>query len=419
MDEDKHLNDFFAFLNDPKLWHAILGDIRALRSQYEEEWFEGERFSNASYYDRIEFDLARTFNLLNGEQIFSRRVLDHFPFPPITSYELYELSRNHLAGMDSSNEVEMSVTRFLAFVALETFYNADDTRISSEISIGGFKSPDYKQRCKTAWESSFGFYLSYSPTDNVFSGTHLNVNGKFSEHAMEELAEVMMRVAPTASINVQLLHAETTDIVSSDYKSYDFRNTPFDFDDELIGVELSKESNLFTDFLDAYFTLAEKKTTSFVQRLRNAAHLLVEADSQTNHAIALSLSFSAIEALVCEKTEGIVDELSRHVATLLQPQARDRPDAITAVKKYYNLRSKTLHGDHIVNDIDARWRVRALASAVFKACVDWKRHIAMIGADINRSDFLTELRTCSTTGQQIVGVSDGLAKFLPIVKAEK
>lgn len=262
--------------------------------------------------------------------------------------------------------------------------------------------------------SEFGFQLAFCHSDNPFSGTHVNIWGKFSEKSMEELTEVVKRVAPAAGLTTQLLQADVNNDVSVDFKSYEFRNMPYDYDEEAVRAQLRASPNIFPQFLEAYFTTPDKKTSSFGQRLRNAAHLMVEADSQTNHAIALSLCFSAIEALVCEKTDGIVDELSRHVSTLLEPSARERPDSIAGVKQYYNLRSKTLHGDHIVDDIDARWRARALASAVFEACIQWRQHVQMVGADIVRSDFLSELRNCSATGQQIVGVSDRLAKYIPV-----
>ena len=66
-----------------------------------------------------------------------------------------------------------------------------------------------------------------------------------------------------------------------------------------------------------YYYLKPQKKDSLDRRLRNAMHLLVEADKQKHPSVTLALSFSAIEALVCSKKDGIADELSRNVATLL------------------------------------------------------------------------------------------------------
>lgn len=119
--------------------------------------------------------------------------------------------------------------------------------------------------------------------------------------------------------------------------------------------------------------------------------------------------------MVCDKTEGIVEELSRHVASLLQPDALDRPQAIQRVKKLYNIRSKVLHGDSLMGTEQDYWSARALAAAVLKASTEWRAHTERMGQTADRVDFLSELRTISTTGGQMVGVDPSLAKFLPKV----
>ena len=414
MDEPKHLTDFFQFLVAEKLWTGIVSDIKILREIDESSWFDADHgFQNADYYDRIEFDLLRTFYLLQGASIFEERILKQFHLPPVTKTELWELARTHLSGMHTLDEIESAKVRFVAHAAQIANYRNEGMECTSDIHVGLGRTPrnDYE----AIWESNYGFRLAFVPSENAFSDAKIVAFAAMSKGACEELELLLKRVVPSAAKSIQLQFADVAISVPSDFPS-DSRQIPFDFDEDAAVNEYCMEANLFKDFLDAYFEEPSKKTGTFEQRLRNAAHLLVEADSQPNNAIGLALNLTAIEALVCEKTEGIVDELSRHVSTLLESDAMERPNSIKAIKDLYDRRSKTLHGDRVDGDLDARWRSRALATAVFKAAVDWKRHRQSTNSGIDRGSFISELRVNSTTGLKFEGVPHGLNRFIPTEK---
>lgn len=415
MDESKYLDEFFQFLVADKVWTGIVSDIQSLRAVSEDEWFECESgFQHADYYDRIEFDLFRTFSLMNGATVFEDRILKRFPFPPITKFELWGLARTHLSGMHTPEEILSSRTRFVAHVAEATNYRSEDIKLTADIPIGSFLCPN--NDCEPIWESNYGFHLSFRPQNSLFESVQVNAWAKMSEGACKDLERLLQRVAPSAAITIQLQFADVATSVESEFSPGAHRLIPFDFEEANLVSSFRSKSNVFFDFLDAYFAEPSKKSGTFNQRLRNAAHLLVEADSQSSDAIGLALSFSAIEALVCEKSEGIVDELSRHVATLLEPNALERPESIKVVKQFYSLRSKTLHGDRIDGDLDARWIARALASAIFAAAVEWKRNRLSLGSEIDRGNFISELRDSSSTGQKIAGVPTDLNRFIPTQK---
>ena len=204
-------------------------------------------------------------------------------------------------------------------------------------------------------------------------------------------------------------------LLSSDTQSeIIYHELPFEVDEHAIGEDLIRlDKSFFSQLLTHYFLPQAKKTATFDQRMRNAMQLLVEADEQGSQVISLSLCFSAIEAMVCEKSEGIVDELSRHVASLLEPIGLNRPDAIQGAKKLYNVRSKVLHGDSLVGTDSDYWAARMLAAAVLKAAIEWRTHVERMGQAADRADFLSELKTISATGGQMVGVDPKLSRFLP------
>lgn len=165
--------------------------------------------------------------------------------------------------------------------------------------------------------------------------------------------------------------------------------------------------------LAAYFFEGPKNTDNTEQRLRNAVHLLVEADRQEMPAIGLSLCFSAIEALVCRKSQGIVDELSRNVATLLQRNSRDRRQTSRAIVRLYDLRCKAMHGERLANDYPAWTGARVLATAVLAAVLEWKKYQLRVGDSTERRTFLDELENAERSGALFVGPSERLAACLP------
>ena len=176
----------------------------------------------------------------------------------------------------------------------------------------------------------------------------------------------------------------------------------------------------FSESVSSYFNGPEKKTDNTTQRMRNAVHLLVEADAQQNEAIALSLCFAAIEALLGKNTTGIMDELSWKVAGLLQPNSSEREATRKDVKELYSIRCKALHGETISDAPDGTARLtkalsnaRLLAAAVFGALVEWKDYQHRMADTTERKEFLDELVGAIDSKQQMVGAPENLSRCLP------
>ena len=140
----------------------------------------------------------------------------------------------------------------------------------------------------------------------------------------------------------------------------------------------------------------------------NAVRLLIEAASQQNHAIALSLYCSAMEALLGRGRGDITKSVSEDVATLLEFTPQARPDAVGFVRGVYDIRSRTLHGDSIETDPTSRARTRALATDVLRAVIERRDFEAKLGTRPKSSQedsLLKELESARLTGQQIVGIT--------------
>jgi hypothetical protein len=162
---------------------------------------------------------------------------------------------------------------------------------------------------------------------------------------------------------------------------------------------------LFEVALNAYFAQPERKD-SIDRRIRNAVHLLVESRRQQHNAIGLSLSVAAIEALLCDKKEGISTQISENVAVLLEPDSRMRADAKTFVKKLYDARSTTLHGTTLEHERSVRRNAWALAFAVFRAILERQKFQKKAGFDVEvPTSFFQELEHSKFRGGEIPGVS--------------
>lgn len=157
--------------------------------------------------------------------------------------------------------------------------------------------------------------------------------------------------------------------------------------------------------LDAYFSNPTKKD-SIDRRLRNAVHLLAQADEQRHHAIGLSLSMAAIEALLCRKGSDLANMLAENAATFLEPTSRARADAVEFIKKLYDTRSRTLHGEKLEHEKTDRRHARMLAAAVLIAVLERREFQRKAGFDPETpDDLLSELRKAKFLPGQVPGVS--------------
>ena len=410
-----HLEAFFHRLESPKLWEKVVDDIKALRDTSEDGgWLEGMTFSEAGYRQRIDFDLFRTFNYYQMASSFQKHLLAQFAFPPVSATELSDLARDHLAGAFKPDEMEMAIARFQAHVARLTHYSTDDINfcfgVAAVLKLGTNELPEEIRNCERIYSSTDGFWIAFNSELSVYQAPELDVCGKFSDDGIKKIADVVSRIAPSASRTLHLVNCDPN--IEDEYGFI-----PFEVDTGAVWDDFKRrEESFFSAMLESFFLAPTKKASSLEQRLRNAIHLLVEADNQESVAISLSLSFAAIEAVVCTKTHGIVEELSRNVASLLEPNNSRRLEAIAGIKKLYDIRSKALHGASIEGDEKAKWRARCLAAAVVKAVVEWREHAARLGDTASRKNFLDELRSLSVTGNVMEGVSDTLSRYVQQLK---
>lgn len=241
---------------------------------------------------------------------------------------------------------------------------------------------------------------------NKYTGS---VWGQVTRRALEVAEEQLSHLAPSIAESVRLVSApyEPDNPKHKVLKEF-FRNTPVI--DELVSDD---GQWLFSACCNAAFQNTDhEKSDSLDRRLQNAVLLLADADKQSNPTIGLSLCFSAIEALVCEKRDGIVSELATRVAALLLPNPIERHDAFERIKKLYNVRSEYLHGAKLEHE-EENWRkVRRLAAGVLTAVLQWRRHVEMMGDSPERRTFLRELDVASHGGQRMVGPDEGLRRLI-------
>lgn len=141
-------------------------------------------------------------------------------------------------------------------------------------------------------------------------------------------------------------------------------------------------------------------------RIRNAILLLIESDRQATDSLGLALAMSAIESLLCQRSEGVVDQISRNSAAFLIPDANDRGTAIRKVKKLYDRRSKTLHGVDLAVAGDMREPARDLAAAILFGVMEWCDARDRIEKEAGKSmDFFEQLNDAVVTGKRMVGNS--------------
>ena len=289
-DDYAHLDRFRERLTSPKRWQAIIADIRQLREESADndgDWLDGGTYSEAPVSGRIPFDLHRAFSYFDLEEVLRKHLLADYEFPPITIDELVRIGKAQLAGADTDEDFQKAIERFVAFVDEETYYSVDDSTLGEEIDfrvIGSIDHPkvvEFQKECATLWVSPFGFVVNFGFYESIFSPLKFNASGKFSSGAMEQVDEVLRRTIRSASNSLILLHCDFNEDRS-------YRDIPFDADDTAIGNDIALlNRGFFAQLLNYYFIPQAKKSSTFDQRMRNAMHLLVEADEQKNRGTCL------------------------------------------------------------------------------------------------------------------------------------
>ena len=364
--------------------------------------------------------------------ILDKHVFSQIPFPPPVTYEdLEEEIFRYLGGRVSSElplaaqQLQSALRYMFEFLGgrFELYWEDEP---EAEFDFGEWIERDRSEFGTTDTETRFvlwespGFELASQelrdkqPKDRFACDLVLS-GSKCTSRAYENVQKLFGDLVPVAyrcvSDLLKMVHPEergSYELTDGEYRTLRPGMLPR-------GPLLYKFAIPFLkNWISYYFLTPAKKTHNLEQRLRNAVHLMVAADQQRMAAIAMALDFSAIEALLCSRQQGIVDELSRNVATLLQPDARSRQETIKAVKKLYDLRSKAMHGEQLTNDSEARDQVRLLAAAVFSAILDWQAYQKRVGDTSGRNDFLNELESAKTSGSAFIGPNERLAKCLPL-----
>ena len=415
--------------------NELLGDELFAKGVYKCLSHErGESYTGASRSEQLNIDRRIIFWGDKLADLFNKHVFCRLPTPhPITPTDFKEVAFAQLGGVAGDDAGEAFVGAYVRFVEHLLFRIPEEGRTSDEFDLGSWSK--YEKIGSDSSEVHFTGDLEYiwSPPDGAFQfavGFREDANdirgygmlwGHASEAAMEAAESGFRRLVPWIIRSLKELHwSRTLDHTSAFDRSL-YALTPLSVLTDDFG------EMFFSESVSSYFAAPEKRTDNMMQRMRNAVHLLVEADAQQNEAVALSLCFAAIEAVICSKKNskkiGITAELSKNVAALLQPNGVERPEAIKTVTKLYDIRCKALHGDTISDATDATddtacltkelSKTRILATAVFGAIVKWKDyHQLYTGDKPKRKGFLDELAAVDDK-TPMVGAPENFSRCLP------
>jgi hypothetical protein len=350
-------------------------------------------------------------------------VIDRLPQPaPITLEDLTLLATLSLAGVDLSNssEDQNAAHAFERFVTCAVFEIEQEREHfgSAYFSLGELWEPaepdsalahyiedEWKGVDRTnlpsvnvdydLWSSPSGFSFMCCIGERGLYGLYNQVYGKFrgfcSERAMQNVESQFSKIVESIVKTVQLCDC---------HRRISFLT---DGDGQLV----------FAACLSACCQLPGTGKASILDRLRNAVILLSHADSTAADPISLSLSFAAIEALVCEKDElGPNKQIKRHVSTLLVQDAVEREKRAKVLGKLYDIRCEVMHGNQVHASDKAAECARQIAAGVVRGVVSWMENQERSGADASWKEFMNEINAASRNSGIVVGVSD-LSELIP------
>jgi hypothetical protein len=140
---------------------------------------------------------------------------------------------------------------------------------------------------------------------------------------------------------------------------------------------------------------------------------LLEADNQSSPSIALLQIFAAIEALICNKSSQKTDTIASFVPTLLKPNSLGRREKGDILGKFYDVRSKVVHGNPVAVTAETRDAARRLAAGVVRAVIRWRAFQVKMNEPTTHKRFLDDLRFASGDGKEVVQVDMDLSDLLP------
>jgi hypothetical protein len=240
------------------------------------------------------------------------------------------------------------------------------------------------------------------------------ITGRMSEAAYKELTEEFERILPSIWRSVKMLG--TTFGMLERTTSIGVLLVPANIDESNLPVISEADFDGGKAFvqkcLDAYFSTPTKKD-SFDRRIRNAVHLLIASDAQSNGAVGLALSVAAMEALLGEKGGEISHRLADYVAALLEPELPRRQKAVEFFKDLYNKRSRVLHGEEIEEGDGVRLKSRQLAAAVLDGIITNRDFLKACGLDPQTpQQFLKDLYEKRFEPGQPVGLLESNVRVL-------
>jgi len=234
------------------------------------------------------------------------------------------------------------------------------------------------------------------------------IEGNISTLACRYCQSEMGRILPTAIRSADLLEQtkfegqnKVVEVTIPDVILFEINGLPFGADNLL-----ENGKPLIRQYLDAYYSEPSKKD-SMNKGIRNAVYLLIESDNQPNDAIGLALSIDAIDALLGEKGKETTLRLADNVATLLEPDLKQRSNAAQFVTHLYDARSDALHGRAVETESETRIYARHLAAATLSGAIDLMNSLRSLGDESKtRQELLQKLRERRFQAGQPLGVKE-------------
>lgn len=326
--------------------------------------------------------------------ILSHRYSDPFLICIVTDKEKGELL---LEGFSRGYQFAMSKTRGKEFQPgnLDSIDSLEDAKVwdKNRISVRLLRGADV---------------IKERPGGKKLYNLLTVIEGEMSTFACRELKDEISRILPTAIRSTDLLQAER---FGGQYKVV-CTDPLLIFEREIDGLPwiedklIESGKTLIRQYLDAYYSDSCGKKDSINRRIRNAVCLLIESDNQSNNAVGLALSITAIEALLGEKVDGIAKTLAERVGALLEPDRIQRNNTIKFVKDLYNARSDALHGRSVERENEARNNARHLAAAVLSGVISRRDFRRRLGDEPETPQELLQDLDKSFASGEATGVED-------------
>jgi hypothetical protein len=340
----------------------------------------------------------------NLKDVLDSLVIERLPEPqPITTDDLRSLAVSHLAGIQLSDEHAWrnAYTRFIYF-ALSELGQQRQANGCFELGEEWELDPDDEKSFPYApgdrydfviWSSDTGFRLHGWATAAYYDECTVRgqLTGFCSEGAMGHAGDHLNDVIESIARSVKLC---------SELEDYN------------VGFLINGRGQLMmSTCISAIWKRPETASDELLNRLRNAVVLLSQADKIESEPVALSLSFAAIEALVCEEgglTAGPTQQVKHLTATRLVQDSLIRKRKEKVIDKLYNIRSRVLHGSKVdwPHAGLIYWQARTIAAAVILAVACWREHHLRVPGPATWKELMDELNAASRKPGEVVGVPD-------------